>query len=82
MGTDEFLGLLEDVTEEGIGIETAEEYGRPEMVWRHLRPEVMSVPGRDQILNTGDCFHRVCFGVFGRDLETHGLDQVVIECDE
>ena len=42
----------------------------------------MSVSGKDQILNTRDGFHRVSFRVVGRDLETHGLDQVVIERDD
>ena len=42
----------------------------------------MSVPSRDQVLHTRDSFHRVCFGVVGRDLETHSLDQVVVERDE
>ena len=82
MCTDEFLGLLKNITEESMGVETTKEYGRPEMVWRHLRPQVMSVPCRDQVLNTGDRFHRVRFCVFSRDLETHGLDQVVVERDE
>ncbi len=42
----------------------------------------MSVPGRNQVLDTGDSFHRVQLSVVGRDLETHGFDQVVVKGDE
>ena len=82
MGANELLGLLEDVTEESMGVKTAEQDSRPEVVWQHLGPEVVGIPDRDQILDTGNSLHGIRFGVFGRDLETHGLDQVVVECNE
>ncbi len=52
------------------------------MIFGHLCPQVMSVPVRNQVLDTGDSFHRVQFSVVGRDLETYGFDQVVVKGDE
>ncbi len=52
------------------------------MILGHLCPQVMSVSGRNQVLKTGDSFHRVKFSVVGRDLRTHGFDQVVVKGDE
>ena len=74
MGADKFLGLLKNFAKECMRVETAKEDGSPKMILGHLCPQVMSVPGRNQVLDTGDSFHRVQFSVVGGDLETHGLD--------
>ena len=82
MGADKLLGLLKNFAKECMRVEAAKKNGSPEVILGHLCPQVMSVPGRNQVLDTGDSFHRVQFGIIGRDLETHGLDQVVVEGDE
>ena len=78
MGTDELLSLLENVTEECMRVETAKQDSGPKVILGHLGPQVMSIPDRDQVLDTRDCLHGIRFRVFGRDLEAHGLDQVVL----
>ena len=59
MRADEFLGLLKNIAKKCMRVETAKEDGSPEMILGHLCPQVMSVPGRNQVLDTGDGFHRV-----------------------
>ena len=80
MCADELLSLLENVTEECMRVETAKEDSGPKVILGHLGPQVMGIPDRDQVLDTGDCLHGVRLCVVCGDLETHGFDQVGVEC--
>ena len=78
MCADERLSLLENVTEENMRVETANEVGQ-RLGHLLVGPQVMGIPDRDQPETA--FIHGVGFCVVCGDLETHVFDQqVVVEC--
>jgi hypothetical protein len=75
------VGFMQELlADQSSRVKTAEEDGGPEMVGTHLGPEIAGFPGIHHLLDFGNCFHRGILGLIFREMETHSVKQVIVEC--
>lgn len=81
--TQELLSLQEQRLSDGSKwVKTAEQYCREEIIGAHLGPEIAGFPGIHHLLDFSYSLQRRGLGFSFREMESHGIKQVIIECHE
>ena len=76
------VGFMQELlADQSSRVKTAEEEdGGPEMVGTHLGPEIAGFPVIHHLLDFGNGFHWGILGLIFREMETHSVKQVIVEC--